>query len=137
MAVFELVQAKEPPAGLLMKFVAATGLFLHTVMLAGTLTVGTGLTVMVKEDEIPVQLFATGTTVMVAVIGLFPVFVAVNDGIFPVPLAPNPMAVFEFVQEKVPPAGILVKFTVGTVPLVQTVILAGTFTEGTGFTVMV
>ncbi len=35
---------------------------------------------------------------MVAVSGVVPVLMAVKDPIFPVPLAPRPMAVFELVQ---------------------------------------
>lgn len=45
--VLELVQAKLPPAGVLLKVVAAILVPLHTVVLDGTLKVGTGFTVMV------------------------------------------------------------------------------------------
>lgn len=44
--VLELVHAKLAPEVGLVKLVAATAALLHTVMLAGTLTVGVGLTVM-------------------------------------------------------------------------------------------
>ena len=40
-----------------------------------------------------------GVIVIVAVIGANPVFVAVKEDIFPVPLAANPMDGFEFVHE--------------------------------------
>jgi len=84
----------------------------------------------------PPQLFTVGTTVMVADIGVVPLFVAVNEGTFPDPLAARPMAVLEFVHVQVPPAGILAKLVAETVPLLQTVILAGTITVGVGSTVM-
>jgi hypothetical protein len=80
---------------------------------------------------------------MVAIIAVAPVFVAVNDGIFPVPLAPKPIAVLEFVQVNEPPAGELAKFVVATEPLLSTVLFAGTVTVGVpgvgavGFTVIV
>ena len=43
----ELVQVKLPPEGVLTKFVAVTVALLHTVIFAGTVTVGVGFTVMV------------------------------------------------------------------------------------------
>jgi hypothetical protein len=61
-----------------------------------------------------VQPFAEGVMVIVAVIGAVPVFVAVNEGIFPDPLAASPMAVLLFVQVKVVPATGLVKVFNGT-----------------------
>ena len=76
-------------------------------------------------------------TEIVAVIGLFPVFVAVNEAISPVPLAPIPMSVLELVHVKVPPDGVLVKVVAATVPVLHTVMFAGTVTVGVGFTVMV
>ena len=83
------------------------------------------------------QLFTLGVTVMVADIELVPVFVAVNEIISPVPLADSPMAVLELVHEKVPPAGVLVKFVAGTVPLLQTVISEGTLTVGVALMVII
>ena len=43
----ELVQVNVPPAGVLIKFAAGTEAPLQTVMLAGTVAVGKGLTVIV------------------------------------------------------------------------------------------
>jgi len=62
--------------------------------------VGTGLgfTVIVYADGVPVQLFTVGVTVMVAMMGEVPVLVAVNEGIFPVPLKASPNAEFELVH---------------------------------------
>jgi len=74
---------------------------------------------------------------MVAVIGAFVVLVAVNPGILPLPLAPSPIVVLEFVHTKLPPAGVLIKFVAGTAVLLQTLMFAGTVTVGIGFTVMV
>lgn len=74
---------------------------------------------------------------MVAVIGAVPVLVAVNAGVFPVPLAARPMAVLELVHAKVVPATPLVKLLAATAPPLHTVMLAGTVTVGIGFTVMV
>ena len=65
-------------------------------------TVAVGFTVIVKVDEVPVQLIPPfvyiGVTVMVAVTGELPVLIAVKEGIFPVPLPPNPIEVVVFVQ---------------------------------------
>jgi hypothetical protein len=67
---------------------------------------------------------------MVAIIAVAPVFVAVNDGIFPVPLAPKPIAVLEFVQVNEPPAGELAKFVAAKRSPFVFVIFAGTVTVG-------
>ena len=53
---------------------------------------------MVKVMGVPVQPPTDGVTVIVAVIGLAVAFVAVKEGILPVPEAPNPIAVLLFVQ---------------------------------------
>ena len=89
------------------------------------------------------MLFTVGVTVIVAIIALVPVFVAVNDGTFPVPLATKPIAVLEFVQVNEPPAGELTKFVVATTVVLFMVLFAGTVTVGVpgvgavGFTVIV
>jgi len=135
-AVLELVHVKVPPAGMLVKFVAATLLLLHNVMFEGTVTVGVGFTVIIYVEKAPLQLFTVGVTVIVAEIGEVPVLVALNEAILPVPLAAKPIAVFELVHENVPPAGVLVKLEAVTEPLLHTVISAGTVTLGEGFTVI-
>ncbi len=137
MAVFEFVQEKEPPAGTVVKLVAGTISLLQTPISVGTVTVGVGLTVMVKEEGVPMQEFTEGETVMVAVIGEVPVLTAVKDSIFPVPPPVNPMAVLVFVHVKDPPAGTLVKVEAGILSPLQTVISEGTVTVGVGFTVIV
>ncbi len=51
---------------------------------------GVGLTVIVKVIGGPEHPLALAITLTVVVIGELVVFVAVNDGIFPVPRVPNP-----------------------------------------------
>lgn len=67
---------------------------------------------MVKVIGFPLQLFALGVTVTVDTIGVLPVFKVVNGAILPVPLAPNPIEVLEFVQLYCVPDtnGLLAKF---------------------------
>jgi hypothetical protein len=74
---------------------------------------------------------------MVPVIGASVVLVAVNAGTVPVPLAPRPIAVLEFVQLKIAPAGVLVKDVAGMSVPAQTDTGAGAVIVGTGFTVTV
>jgi len=53
--------------------------------------VGVGFTVIVNDNGVPMHPLAVGVTVIVAITGAVPPLMAVNDGIFPVPLAPNPI----------------------------------------------
>jgi hypothetical protein len=71
---------------------------LHIAWLAGVVTVGVGFTVMPKLRGVPLQLLATGVTIIVPVIGVIPVLVAVNDAILPDPDAARPIAILLFVQ---------------------------------------
>ena len=64
---------------------------------------GVGFTVIVKETDAPVQPFAVGVTVIVATTAVVPLFVAVNEAIFPVPLPANPIEGLLFVQLNVVP----------------------------------
>ena len=73
-----------------------------------------------------------GVTVIVPEMAAVVPLVAVKEGIFPVPDAPIPIAVFEFDQANVAPAGVLVKAVAGTVPPLQTVMAGGTVTVGIG-----
>ena len=103
------------------------------------MTVGVGFTVIVKDIGVPVQVcpakLKDGVTVIVAVIGAFVVFVAVNTGIFPVPEAPRLILVLLLVQEKVVPETEPVKLmTSVSVPLHLTW-LETAETVGIGFTV--
>ena len=94
---------------------------------------------MVNVIGVPVQvvpaLVYVGVTVIVPVIGAVVALVAVNE-ISPVPLAPRPIAVFEFVQLYTVPGTAPVKVAVVTVPT-QTVWFGCAFTVGVGLTVIV
>jgi len=70
-------------------------------------TCGVGFTVMVKEDCAE-QLLEIAVTVIVAIRGVVPVFVAANEGILPVPLAGNPIDGLLLVQEIEAPGVVLV-----------------------------
>jgi len=133
----EFVHANVPPGGVLVKFRAGTTAAGHTVISAGTETVGIEYTVMVYVEGVPTQVFTVGTTDIDPEMFEELVFVAVNGCMLPVPPDARPIAVLELVHEKVPPDGILTKLEVGTVPLLQTKMLEGTVTVGVGFTVMV
>lgn len=85
------VQLYVAPAGVLVKLAAATAPLWQTWKLAGTVTVGVGLTVMVYVAAGPLHPFAVGITVIVAVIFVVPVLIAVNVGMLPVPFAAAPI----------------------------------------------
>ncbi|MNX85415.1 hypothetical protein D3C86_1172510 [compost metagenome] len=102
------------------------------------LIVGEGLTTIVKFCGLPLQLFNTGVTVIVAVIEDPVAFNAVNAPMLPEPLAPKPIEGVLFTQLKVVLA---VLFPVKVIAVVdafaQTVCEATAFTVGIGFTVIV
>ena len=70
---------------------------------------------MVKDCAVPEQLTPfnanAGVTFTCATIGLFPLFTALNEAIFPDPEATNPMLVALFVQLNTVPATVPVKDT--------------------------
>ena len=74
---------------------------------------------------------------MVEVIGVVPVLVAVKAGTLPVPLAAKPIAVLLLVQLKVVPATAPVNVVAVVLAPLHTTWLAGWFTVGVGFTVIV
>ena len=78
-----------------------------------------------------------GVTVTVAVTGFAVLFVPVNDGVFPVPLAASPIEGVEFAHAKVVPGVVLEKTPVATFAPLQAVTFAGTTTTGVGLTVIV
>ena len=81
------------------------------VSVCAVLTIGPGFTVNVNILDVPLhEEPKVGVTVTVVEIGVIVVFVATNVGIFPIPLAANPTAVFELVQENVVPVEVDVKF---------------------------
>ena len=76
---------------------------------------GNGLMVIEKFCGVPKQPFCTGVTIRFATRGIPPVLALVKL-MFPVPLAPSPMAVLVLVQSKVAPL-VPVKLTATAVPL--------------------
>ena len=87
---------------------------------------------MVNVDAVPVQPFAVGVTVIVAVIGEVVAFVAMNEEIFPEPFAARPMAVLVFVHVNVVPLTGPDKFVIGIVAPAQYVWLLIEFTVAVG-----
>jgi hypothetical protein len=56
---------------------------------------------MLNVRGVPGQPFTVGVTVMLATIGVVPLLIAVNAGISPTPLSPNPMVGLVLVQLKI------------------------------------
>ena len=71
---------------------------LQSTLLAGVFTVGVGFTVILNTLAEPLQPFAVGVIVILAVDGLLPVFVAVKVPILPVPLDARPIAAMLLLQ---------------------------------------
>jgi hypothetical protein len=80
---------------------------------------------MVKLCAGPVQLFASGVTMIVAVTGALDKFMAVNDGISPLPVFAKPMEVLSLVQLKLLPLTAPVKLIAFVDEPVHKVWLAG------------
>jgi hypothetical protein len=110
-AVLLLIQVKPVPLTVPVKLIALVEVPLHKAWLAGIETFGVGFTVMVNVCGAPGHPAADGVTVIVAVIGAFVELVAVNDGIFPLPVAASPIEVLLFVQLKVVPLTAPAKLT--------------------------
>jgi hypothetical protein len=114
--------------------------------LATAFTVAVGLTVMVNVIVVPVQLTPAfvyvGVTITVAVTGAVVLFTAVNELMFPLPLAAKPMEGVLFAQLKtiLLPAPIVLGL-VNVIAAVEAVLhntwFATAFTIAVGFTVMV
>jgi len=134
--VFELVQVYVAPAGRLLKLDDETVAPEHTLKLPGTIATGSGLTVIIYEDEGPAHPFNTGVTVIVELILVLPEFRAVKAGTFPVPLAAKPIAVLEFVQVYVAPVGLLLKDVSAIEAPAHKVELPGTIAVGKGLIVI-
>ena len=99
---------------------------------------GTRLTVMVNTFDGPLQfapLFVFGVTVIVAMTGVVPVFIAGKEVMSPEPLAANPMLVLLFVH--VYPLPVPEKMMVVVLAPLQTLWFAGCVTVGLGLTVTV
>jgi hypothetical protein len=101
-------------------------------------TTGVGRIVIVNVWLAPVQLLMVGVTVTVLTMFAPVAFAgALNVAMSPLPPAPRPMAVFEFVQTNVAPIGSETKLFGSIACPVQTIISAGSFMTGFGFTEIV
>jgi hypothetical protein len=83
------------------------------------------------------ELEMDGVTVIVAVIGVVPVFITGNDAILSVPLAGKPMEGEELVQLNIVPVTEPLNGTTAVEAPLQSTWLATAFTVGVGFTVIV
>ena len=103
------------------------------------LSAGVGLTVIVNVCWAPAQPSNEGVTVIVAVTGAVPLLVAVNDGMFPEPLAARPIDGVLLLHEYVvvPPVRLVVKFTATVATPLHLTWSAGSLTWPDGLTVMV
>ena len=137
MVVLSFVQPKLVPLTEPVKFTVPVAALLHKTWLAGCTTLGVGFTVIVKLCEGPGQPLARGVTVIVAITGALVEFVAVNDGIFPLPLAAKPIEVLLFVQLNPVPLTAPEKFIALVVALLHKDWLAGCTTLGVGLTAIV
>ena len=91
---------------------------------------------MAKLVDEPVQPLADGVTVIVAVTGVEPLLVAVNDPMFPEPLADRPMLVWLLVQLYVVPLTAPLNDTADVAEPLQRVWSDTDATVGVGLTVM-
>ena len=133
----EFVQVKVVPGVVIVKLVAKIIPALQITISEGTTTTGVGFTVIVYEDGVPGQPLAVGVTVIVDVTGFAVLFVPVNNGVFPVPLAARPIDATELIQSNVAPGVVLVYAEVATTEPLQITLSTGTTTAGPGFTVIV
>ena len=135
--VLSFVQLKVVPLTEPEKTIAVVALLLQTTWLAGSVTVGVGLALIVNDCDGPVQPLAKGVTAKVAVTEVVPELIAVNAAIAPVPLEANPIAGRLLVQVYVVPVTVPLKLITEVEAPLQTTWLAGSTTVGVGFTVMV
>ena len=132
--LFVQVYVVVPPELVVEKLTAAVLLPLQTTWLAGMFTCAVGLTVMVNTWDDPLQftlaLLKRGVTVIVAVTGAEPLFIAVKEVILPLPDAGRPIEVLLFVQVYVvvPPELVVEKLTAAVLLPLQTTWLAGMLT---------
>src|ERR1035437_3398463 len=131
-----------PPVFILPNTTASVGAPLQTKSLAGLLTCAVGLTVIVKvlvgPSHVAPSLVKCGVTMIVATTSDVPALIAVNVGIFPLPVAANPMLISLLVHVYVvmPPVLTVAKLTAVSAPL-HTTWLAGWSTSPVGLTVIV
>lgn len=84
--------------GILLKLDAGILVPAHTLELTGTVTSGSGLTVIVKFKGVPAQPLDMGVTVIIEDMGESELFIAVKTGRLPLPLEGSPIAELELVQ---------------------------------------
>lgn len=92
---------------------------------------------MVKMTGVPSQLLADGVTEIVAVTAVVPALTAVNDAMFPVPLAASPIPGVLFVQLNIVPDTAPVKLIAEVEAPLHTIWLPGFVTEAVGLTIIV
>lgn len=131
------VQVKLVPATGPEKLMIPVGTLLQTMWLAGRTTLGVAYTTNEKVVELPGQIPFMGVTTIVAITGALVVLIAVNDGIFPLPLVGSPIDGSSFVQTKEVPLSEPVNATGCAVDPLHNNWLLGCTTVGDGFTVMV
>ena len=107
-------------------------LFAQTLWELTALMVGIGFTIILKTNADPTQVLAVGVTLIKAVSETRDVLTAVKDAIFPLPLAPNPIAVMELVHVKVVPLTLLLKVMALLMLLLHNEILLMAVTAGVG-----
>ena len=98
------IQLKLVPLTTPVKLTGLVGAPAHIDWLAGGVTLGVGFTVIVNVLGVPLQMPATGVTLMVATAFTLPLLTAVKAGISPLPLAASPMEGLLFVQLKEVPS---------------------------------
>src|SRR5450759_4259526 len=101
-SLFVQVYVVTPPVLTVPKITAVVLSPLHTTSLAGRLTCAVGFTVIVKvfvgPSHILPPLLKCGVTMIVAITGAVPKFIAAKEAMSPVPLANSPMDGVSFVQ---------------------------------------
>jgi hypothetical protein len=125
------------PATAPVNVTVAVALPLHTVWLVTADTVGVGFIVMVKICDGPLHVNADGVTVNVPAIGVVPLLVPVNAGMFPVPDEAIPIEELLLFQVYVVPATELLNVSAAVGALLHTAWLKPPLPIGVGFTVIV
>ena len=131
--VLSFVQVYEvvPPVVVLEKVIAVEALPLQIILFVVATKLAFGKTEIINCFVVPLQellpITIVGVTIIVAFKIAVPLFIAVNEGISPVPEAANPIEGLEFVQVNVvvPVVFCVEKFVVGIVLPLQTEIAVG------------
>ena len=99
------VYVSVPPVLGVVNVTASVGALLHTTLFDGCLTSAVGLTVIVNVFVCPSHVIAPflkcGVMAILATTWPFVLFIAVNDGMFPVPVAARPIEGWSLVHVKV------------------------------------